>query len=68
MRCGVDACTRCGIDACMRCLQLRGDAGGVEVRAERLLVRVGAVAREGVEHELQRRQRQVDLVRVVLID
>ena len=38
------------------------------MRAQLLLVVVRTIARELVEHELQRRHRQVDLVGVVLVD
>ena len=47
---------------------LGGDAAAGEVRAERLLVRVRAVAREALHQELERREREVDLVGVVLVD
>ena len=40
----------------------------MQVAAERLLMVVRAIAREAVAHELQRRERQVDLVGVVLVD
>mgnify|MGYP007125956934 CR=1 FL=1 len=41
---------------------------GVGLRSERLLVRVRAVAREALHQELERREREVDLVGVVLVD
>ena len=49
-------------------LHLRRDAARVQVRAQLLLVPVAPVARELVQQELQRREGQVDLVRVVLVN